>query len=143
MKPAPEKHRFTNLKYPFATDETYGNNGYFIIPHPRIQNYLFICIISDSNFTDDPNLRWEHVSVSLRVSKTSRTSEMVKRCPTWEEMCWVKDQFWHAHEAVMQLHPPANEYVNNHPYCLHLWRPLDVKIPLPPAVMVGLVGGER
>ena len=23
----------------------------------------------------------------------------------------------------MQLHPAEQEYINQHPYCLHLWRP--------------------
>ena len=69
---------------------------------------------------------WEHVSVSLE-----------KRCPTWEEMCFVKDLFWLPGECVMQLHPPEEEWVNNHPFCLHLWRPLEAIIPLPPSILVG------
>jgi hypothetical protein len=55
---------------------------------------------------------WDHVSVSLAT-----------RCPTWEEMCWVKDVFFDDHEVVMQLHPAKSNYVNQHPFCLHLWRP--------------------
>jgi hypothetical protein len=69
---------------------------------------------------------WEHVSVS-------RTD----RCPTWEEMDWVKRQFWDDADTVMQLHVPSVEHVNVHPYCLHLWRPVDGAIPRPPAWMVG------
>jgi hypothetical protein len=61
---------------------------------------------------------WDHVSVQVLEGK---------RTPTWAEMCWVKDTFFYAHEAVMQLHPPQAEYVNNHPYVLHLWRPQDAK----------------
>lgn len=72
---------------------------------------------------------WDHVSMSLP-----------NRCPTWEEMCWVKDQFFEAEESVMQLHPPRSEYVNNHPFCLHLWRPQETLIPLPPAIFVGIPG---
>ena len=53
----------------------------------------------------------EHVSVSLR-----------RRCPTWDEMCMVKDIFWADEECVVQFHPPKSKYVNFHPYCLHLWR---------------------
>lgn len=55
---------------------------------------------------------WDHVSVSLS-----------NRCPTWEEMCWVKGQLFKAGECVMQLHPPKRDHINCHPYCLHLWRP--------------------
>ena len=58
---------------------------------------------------------WDHVSVSRKT-----------RCPTWDEMCWVKDQFFRPDECVMQLHPPKAENVNCHPFCLHLWRPQTV-----------------
>jgi len=64
---------------------------------------------------------WEHVSVSLP-----------DRCPTWDEMCWVKGLFWGEDELVLQFHPPASVYVSHHPYCLHLWKPVGVEIPLPP-----------
>lgn len=64
---------------------------------------------------------WEHVSVSLE-----------NRVPTWDEMCSVKRLFWDAEDCVVQFHPPKSEYVNCHPYCLHLWRSLDVEMPRPP-----------
>lgn len=70
---------------------------------------------------------WEHVSVHPKNQK---------RCPTWEEMCAVKDMFFEPEEVVVQLHPAHSEYVNNHPYCLHLWRPLEREIPLPPVEFV-------
>jgi hypothetical protein len=69
---------------------------------------------------------WEHVSVSFE-----------KRTPSWGEMCSVKDLFWEADDCVVQYHPPKSEYVNYAPYCLHLWRPVGVSIPLPPTWMVG------
>ena len=69
---------------------------------------------------------WEHVSVSLS-----------HRTPNWKEMCWVKDLFWDEEEPVMQLHPPRSDYVNHHPYCLHMWRPNTGQIPLPPSLFVG------
>jgi hypothetical protein len=47
-------------------------------------------------------------------------------------MDFVKRTFWEDTEAVMQLHPPRSEHVNYHEYCLHLWRPQDAAIPLPP-----------
>ena len=68
---------------------------------------------------------WEHVSVSLR-----------NRCPTWEEMCLVKDIFWMDDECVVQFHPPKNEYINVHPYCLHLWKKIGEKADLPPKEFV-------
>lgn len=77
---------------------------------------------------------WEHVSVSCR-----------NRIPNWTEMCFVKDLFWEPESAVMQLHPPKSDYINNHPYCLHLWRPLHLDIPLPPSIAVGIktLGGSN
>jgi len=59
------------------------------------------------------------------------------RCPRWDEMCFVKDLFWDAEETVMQLHPPKSMWINNHPFCLHLFRPLNETIPLPPPISVG------
>lgn len=68
---------------------------------------------------------WKHVSVSL-----------ARRCPTWEEMCRVKDIFWGEDECVVQFHPPKSEYVNLHPYCLHLWKKIGEKADLPPKEFV-------
>jgi hypothetical protein len=77
----------------------------------------------------DSEYMWEHVSVSTQ-----------HRIPNWIEMCFVKDLFWHPEEAVMQLHPPKSDYVNHHPYTLHLWRPMRQAIPLPPSILVGPKG---
>lgn len=79
----------------------------------------------------DLDYRWEHVSVSLN-----------SRPPSWAEMCYVKDLFWREDECVVQFHPPRSEYVNHHPYCLHLWKPIDIEIPLPPTILVGPQKGQ-
>jgi len=68
---------------------------------------------------------WEHAFVSIE-----------SRCPTWDEMEWVKRKLWGPNDTVMQLHVPPGDHNNCHPYCLHLWRPLGQKIPRPPSVMV-------
>lgn len=80
-----------------------------------------------SSGTDYEN-GWEHVSVSLE-----------KRCPTWDEMCFVKDRFWTAEECVVQFHPPKSQHVNYHEYCLHLWKPLNHELIVPPQILVGPV----
>lgn len=73
---------------------------------------------------------WDHVSVSPCSRKR-------QRCPTWEEMCAIKDMFFAPEECVMQLHPAKSQYVNDHPFCLHLWRPNGgVAIPTPPRSFV-------
>jgi hypothetical protein len=69
---------------------------------------------------------WDHVSVSLP-----------RRCPNWPEMEFVKRLFFRDDEAAMQLHPPLSDYVSCHPYCLHIWRPTEAAIPLPPSSFVG------
>ena len=68
---------------------------------------------------------WEHASISLE-----------NRVPTWDEMCFVKDMFWLSNECVIQYHPAQKDYINCHNYCLHLWRPIDQKIPMPPKIFV-------
>jgi len=74
---------------------------------------------------------WEHVSVSIRG-----------RCPTWDEMEWVKRKLWEDADTVMQLHVPVSEHRSFHPYCLHLWRPLNAEIPRPPGIFVAPKVGE-
>ena len=76
---------------------------------------------------------WEHVSVS--PYKRSYT-------PTWDEMCSLKDMFFHDDEVVVQYHPAKSEYVNQMPNCLHLWRPLQEVMPTPPSIMVGVRNGQ-
>lgn len=95
--------------------------GFFQIP---FRSYTLRALVSDGVVDG-----WEHVSVSLP-----------NRCPNWEEMAFIKDCFWGEDECVVQYHPPKSEYVNNHPYCLHLWRSTQVKIPRPPTYMIGVNG---
>ena len=67
---------------------------------------------------------WEHVSVSPKGSKR----ECVQPCPTWRQMCEVKDVFWSKEEGVVQFHPPEKHYLHGPTYdtnILHLWKPTD------------------
>lgn len=75
---------------------------------------------------------FEHLSVSTPV-----------RTPTWDEMCKMKDIFWNEDEVCMQLHPAKEDYVDNMPYCLHIWRPIVRDIPMPPSIMVGMRKGKE
>ena len=70
---------------------------------------------------------WYHVSVSTPA-----------RTPCWAEMCFVKDLFWDQDDCVVQFHPPRREYVNDHPFCLHLWQPVGIDFPRPWRGLVGL-----
>lgn len=102
-------------------NETCGN---FIIPSDKDFKYHVIA---------SSNAGWDHVSVSLI---TEDETECLNRCPKWDEMCFIKDLFFEDEEEAIQFHPKKSEYVNIHPYVLHLWRPLDEHILRPPGIMV-------
>lgn len=99
-----------------------GESGLFYIPYKGgVDSFVFTVIASNE-------LGWDHVSVSIQGRE---------RCPKWEEMCFIKSLFWDDTETVVQYHPPKSEYVNNHAYCLHLWKKGGYEYPLPPSIMVG------
>jgi hypothetical protein len=103
-----------------GSDESYGMAGAFRLIGPKSSLLLAV-----SSGVDEKH-GWEHVSVSTQG-----------RPPNWEEMCFVKDLFWGDQECVVQFHPPKSEYVNCHPYCLHLWRMIGGAFPMPPSLLVG------
>ena len=121
----PNKYR--NHDHPvFGSDDSIGNSGLFILPFP-VKNSLEIrALASDGE-------GWEHVSVSIAFPGKAAGL----RCPTWDEMCYVKSLFWDEEDCVIQYHPSKDQYVNRHPYVLHLWRPIGQKIPIPDKNMVG------
>lgn len=119
-------YRITGNRLPahfkgYAGDHTCGA---FQIASPVDRAVMHIMASSDCG--------WEHVSVSRR-----------NRCPNWAEMSHVKSLFFKEDETVMQLHVPASDHVNDHPYCLHLWRPTQQEIPRPPGWMVGGCSAEE
>lgn len=115
---APERYRLTRVlgldspMLAYVSNASHGNNGVFLIDE-------LVCLCSDGE-------GWEHVSVSRQAE-----------CPSWDDMCRIKDLFWDPEDCVIQYHPPRSDYVNLHPHCLHLWRPQGVDIPRPPADFVG------
>lgn len=108
----PEKYR--DERFSTMSD---GNNGVFFIPGRSSRDQLKI-IASDG-------LGWEHVSVSKKYEN-----------PSWDEMNEMKNLFWSKTDWVMQFHPAEEDYVNHHPYCLHLWRPTELTFPVPKKIMV-------
>ena len=113
-----EAGRVTNG--PWGSTPAYGTVGAFFVMGPTGARLKIISSGPDEEY------HWEHVSVSCE-----------HRTPNWTEMSFVKDLFWREDEVVMQLHPAKSEYVNLHPYALHLWRPMIAKIPTPPSILVG------
>jgi len=113
MFKVPEHYRITKPGRLFS-DSSYGNNGAF-----KVTGLFVIASEGDG---------WEHVSVSLPNNK---------RCPSWGEMCKIKDLFWDDEDCVIQFHPPKSEYVNVHKSCLHLWREQNIIYNTPPKYMIG------
>ncbi len=113
MKTKPTKfcERYRIRKGPLPSSSGAGNNGAFSFRRHGEELHV---IISDGE-------GWDHVSVSGQY-----------RTPTWEEMHFIKTQFFRDDEAVFQIHPPKRLYVNHQRNTLHLWRPQGVEIPLPP-----------
>ena len=94
----------------------------------------FICIDRiDMSFVASWGGGWDHVSVAPLKKKI---------VPSWDMMCKVKDIFFKPDEAVIQIHPPKDEYVNNMPNCLHLWRCRYKEMVLPPSCFVGIKPGQ-
>jgi hypothetical protein len=101
-------------RYGFYGDATCG-----AFELPSLLTGVFLRILASSGNG------WDHVSVSLE-----------SRCPTWNEMSHVKRTFFKPNEVVMQLHVADSDHINFHPNVLHLWRPHDDTIPLPPKEFV-------
>lgn len=92
-----------------------GDDGCGVFQVPScIDKAALVCIASSG-------LGWDHVSVSRR-----------KRAPNWPEMDQIYKLFFLPTEAVMQLHVPSADHINDMPFCLHLWRPREEGIPRPP-----------
>lgn len=112
-----EKGRHLRGEYGTAPGDSYGS---FLLMGPCATLLQIIATDGDGLLP-----QWEHVSVSTK-----------HRCPNWIEMCFVKDLFFEDEETVIQFHPPKSQYVNCHPYVLHMWRPVDQPLPLPPKIAV-------
>lgn len=76
---------------------------------------------------------WEHVSVSPYKRHI---------IPSWDDMCAIKNMFFHEDEVAVQYHPAKSEYVNIVENCLHLWKPTEQEMPVPNSLMVGLKKGQ-
>jgi hypothetical protein len=104
------------LKHPekYCVEKGLDGGFYIVSLKPR---HLFVIASNGGG--------WDHVSVSLK-----------DRCPTWEEMCFIKDLFFEPEDCVIQYHPPKSQYVNTSNTTLHMWRPHNLDIPMPPLELV-------
>jgi len=112
-----EKYRIT--RGPLRSVHGFGYNGAFVLPYKtRIVMVELTVIVSDRG-------GWDHVSVSTP-----------HRCPKHAEMQFVKDIFFDPAETVVHFYPKKSAHINNHPFCLHLWRKHGAEYELPPAYIV-------
>lgn len=113
-------------KHPAYTNEYDGCNGAFnLVFINKNKRKIKLFVIASNGFD------WEHVSISIKDKK---------RCPTWDEMCFVKSVFWDKQDMVIQYHPAEEDYISFHDYCLHLWRPINQIIPAPDYILVAPKG---
>ena len=110
-------YRRSDLERSIYGEEGDDFGGVFMVKMPKDGRVLRVIASNDEG--------WDHVSVSLP-----------ERCPTWAEMEHVKRLFFRDDEVAFQLHVPPSDHINVHPNCLHIWRPHDVAIPLPPSEFV-------
>jgi len=127
--PAIAKYRDHAADQMYRTpDNERALGGAFLVPFKRpgkLKTELMRVLASSGKDMPEP-YGFDHVSVSLS-----------DRCPTWEEMDFVKRLFFKDDEIAYQLHMPPSANISNHAYCLHIWRPVKAQIPLPPADTVG------
>ncbi|MDE6832794.1 MAG: hypothetical protein K2J39_00885 [Ruminococcus sp.] len=76
-------------------------------------------------FTATWNDNWEQVYISRASNR-----------PKWEELCETKEIFWNDDECVIQYIPSASMHTNEYNNCLYLWKPVGVKIPIPPKILI-------
>lgn len=100
-----------------ASDETNGWNGHFMVP---LEGEMWQVIISDG-------MSWRHLSI---------TNAQRRMTPSWNVMCRIKEAFFGDDEWCVQFHPAKDDYIDLHPHVLHLWQPLDEKLPIPYSFMV-------
>lgn len=50
------------------------------------------------------------------------------RTPSYEDLDWVRKAFIGEDRESIQVFPPKEEYVNAHPYTLHLWHRYEGRI---------------
>lgn len=115
-----EQHRVTSGEY--GTKHRSSVNGFY--------QAMILRIIASDGLNKDGTVEqpWDHVSVSTE-----------RRCPKWEEMEWIRDQFFKPSDLVLQFSVPRNaEKIDQHPYCLHMWRHHDQVVLTPPTILVGV-----
>jgi hypothetical protein len=100
-----------------ASTELDGWNGMFLVP---LEGELWHVMISDQ-------MGWKHLSV---------TNAQKKMLPSWTVLGRLKDLFYGDDEWACQFFPAKEDYIDDHPFCLHIWKPLDEELPRPSIALV-------
>jgi len=108
------------INHPLVGMPIKGDGGAYLIPYTNKKNKTVFLNVQVSIGGG-----WDHVSVSLK-----------NRCPNWFEMDYIKRLFFEEDEIAYQLHVKPEDHINIFRYCLHIWRPQNQEIPLPPVYMV-------
>lgn len=62
------------------------------------------------------------VLVSIENNRYHLSISHQKRLPTYEELKEARYKFLPDEIYMAQIFPPKKEFVNLHPFCLHLWQ---------------------
>jgi len=118
-----QKDIFENIEKEFNIFQTCADgNGYV---HKKASDLSVIVSFGEEK---DGQI-WKHVSMARR-----------KRMPTYAEIEEYKNLFCGSNTYAIIVFPPKEVWVSIHPYCVHLWEPME-KYPLPE--FSGFVGGQR
>ena len=110
-------NRWRVRKGQFASDETSGFNGHFIVP---LEGDMWFVRISDG-------MGFKHLSISNAQRKI---------LPNWTVMRRIKEAFFGDDEWCVQYFPAKEDYINDCEWCLHLWTPLDEPLPKPSIALI-------
>lgn len=119
-----EKHRVTTGHFASNPGDPFGA---FLIPG---RGGKLRVIFGDGNLTG-----WEHASACF-LKPSGYRGKVRAVPPSWDQMAMVKDLFWKRDECCVQYHPPEEDYVNHCEGALHIWRPTNQQVPMPPIELV-------
>ena len=101
----------------YGSTEVDGFNGAFLVP---LEGELWHVIIADG-------MGFKHLSI---------TNAQKRMLPNWTVLSRVKDAYCGDDEWAVLYFPAKDDYINDHPFCHHLWTPLNEPLPKP---MIALV----
>ena len=102
-------------------------HGEFEIPITDNKHAFVIC--------SKNSMGWDHVSLHI----TEASGEPIKRTPSNEDMQFIRNLLFLEDEIVTEFHPAKKDYINNHPYVLHMWHSTNDCIEIPTSVDISKI----